>query len=632
MKRTLAVAASAVAAGSIVLISPAGPAGAAVSASSAGVAISVSATGNETVRFDCAGGSATVNTVAVTPTIACTTVQSVTVTGDGGNQIVYLDDASFAFPNLANTTATTNGGNDLVFGSEAFDTVSLGANDDGFITTITGAEDAAVNLGAGTNDSVSINGTSGADKVTLLASTTELRAYATVGAGGSKTWIFNNAESAQVQGGAGDDVLDASGVDATSGLTYTSLSGEGGDDTLVAGAKQANMGGGTGTNTFTGGPEADYAFSGSDTDTIDMKGGENRIADLDSLRSGGRTITNSTGPNDYYDVDLGGGDAVWRVRPTGATSMQAVAALNRPGIQPLPAALFEAGAYFQGYNELADRNLADLVAGSKDLFVTGGDRKDVLVDITIPSGTWSTTGTIGNGSGTVSTDAPQTGDIFLNNVGPVSLHGKWANKDRGFVHRSTRDLMFRFASTATLDEGEAFLGDGTITRKQYTASLMGTDEYRGLDVDRTFIKYLRRKPDAGGRTYWINSIRNGKALWRFRAQLFGSNEYFTKAGGTNAAYVTRAYTDVLGRAPDPSGRTYWTNKLNNGADRGAVDLQFINSAEARRRLVDDQILRFLMRKPTTTEQTTWVAKLPGATGEQELIAFLVNSNEYYGLS
>ena len=65
------------------------------------------------------------------------------------------------------------------------------------------------------------------------------------------------------------------------------------------------------------------------------------------------------------------------------------------------------------------------------------------------------------------------------------------------------------------------------------AGLMDTDEYRGLDVDRTFVKYLRRTADPAGRTYWITSIRNGKALWRFRAQLFGSNEYFTKAGGEN---------------------------------------------------------------------------------------------------
>ena len=90
---------------------------------------------------------------------------------------------------------------------------------------------------------------------------------------------------------------------------------------------------------------------------------------------------------------------------------------------------------------------------------------------------------------------------------------------------------------------------------------------------------------------------------------------------------------MLGRLPDPSGRAYWTGKLDSGADRGSVALQFINSAEFRRFIVDDQFLRFLDRKATTAEQDTWAPKITGtATGEQDLIAFLAASPEYYGRS
>ena len=93
--------------------------------------------------------------------------------------------------------------------------------------------------------------------------------------------------------------------------------------------------------------------------------------------------------------------------------------------------------------------------------------------------------------------------------------------------------------------------------------------------------------------------------------------------------MEKAYSDVLGRSPDPSGKAYWTNKLNNGADRGTVALQFLNSPESRRRLVDDQFLRFLDRYPTQGEQDDWVAKVPGATGEQDLVVFLVSSGAYF---
>ncbi len=92
--------------------------------------------------------------------------------------------------------------------------------------------------------------------------------------------------------------------------------------------------------------------------------------------------------------------------------------------------------------------------------------------------------------------------------------------------------------------------------------------------------------------------------------------------------MAKAYADVLGRAPDPSGQTYWTNKLNNGADRGSVALQFIDSPEARRRVVDDQFLRFLDSLPNAEEQASWVAALPSVNGEQALIVALVSSTEY----
>ncbi|MEZ5205029.1 MAG: DUF4214 domain-containing protein [Acidimicrobiales bacterium] len=194
---------------------------------------------------------------------------------------------------------------------------------------------------------------------------------------------------------------------------------------------------------------------------------------------------------------------------------------------------------------------------------------------------------------------------------------------------TAHDLIFAFATDGWRDATRDQLTSGSKTRLQVAQGLMDTDMYRGLDVDRVFVKYLRRTSDPSGRTFWINRLREGRALWRFRAQLFGSPEYFNKAGGTNESYVTKAYSDVLGRAPDPSGRTFWTNKLNNGADRGQVALQFLNSPESRRRLVDDQFLRFLDRLPTATEQSTWVAQIPSDDGEQRLIAFLAASTAYF---
>ena len=68
-------------------------------------------------------------------------------------------------------------------------------------------------------------------------------------------------------------------------------------------------------------------------------------------------------------------------------------------------------------------------------------------------------------------------------------------------------------------------------------------------------------------------------------------------------------------------------------DRGSVALQFINATEFRRFLIDDQFLRFLDRKPTPTEQATWMDVLAtSSTGEQELIEALAVGNDYFNRS
>jgi hypothetical protein len=159
---------------------------------------------------------------------------------------------------------------------------------------------------------------------------------------------------------------------------------------------------------------------------------------------------------------------------------------------------------------------------------------------------------------------------------------------------------------------------------------MDTDEYRGLDVDRVFVRFLHRTADPGGRAFWINGLKNGKSLTKFRAQLFGSNEYFVNSYSSVDQFVVNAYSDVLGRAPDPAGKAYWVNKINHGTGRGSVAHSFLVSSDARRQIVKDQFLRFAQRYPTTNEENTWISVLnTSSTGEQDLIAFLAASGAYY---
>ncbi|MCU1369778.1 MAG: hypothetical protein JWO77_972 [Ilumatobacteraceae bacterium] len=621
---------AAVAVASAALLVPlANPASAAVAATTSGTTVTVTATGNVSVGIGCSLGHVSVNGTVAQPSLLCSSVSKVTVNGDIGNQAVMGRD-------LNNTVFSANpklfvalgDGADTVVESDNADTLDLGPGADTLLLESGGAHDTALTLGAGT-DLLRVWGSLEEETISVSSMNADV-SVVTSTSGGPALDAVASVESVQVESYTGDDTLAASGVTDGSNLTSIFFYAGDGDDTITASAfKPTYAVGGTGTNTYNGSSAKDTFESNSNTDVIKLAGGaDNFVTDRLSLRSGGRTLTGS-GSTDRHRTELDGSDTTTRVRPgANANTAMITNSLNRTGQQLLPAN-FDRIELDYAVGAEKDRALIDVRAVHQSVTVFGDEQDNDVLDITIPTGAW-TENIVAGGTSTVNPVDPAYGSIIMNNTGAISVHGAWTNIYEGFGHRVIRDLQFRIAGDSERLTIRNNLAGSTTTRPKIITGLMDTDLYRGLDVDRTFVDYLDRQADPSGRTYWINSLHSGKSLVKFRAQLFGSNEYFTKAGGTNAQYMVAAYADVLGRKPDPSGQAYWTKKLNNGAERGQVALQFLASTEARRNIVRDQFLRFLDRQPTDGEITTWVSTLGSSTqGEQQLIAFLAASNEYY---
>ncbi|WP_421120815.1 DUF4214 domain-containing protein [Aquihabitans daechungensis] len=610
------------------------PAGAAVTAAGVGTLVNVTVTGNEAINFTCPGGNLTIQAtsgnVAVSPAKTCAEVTQITVTGDGGNQSVYgaaLDGSAFAaHPRLV---TQLNDGDDYASETLQQDNLTLGQGNDRVDLKVGSVNNNPISLDIG-DDTAVVYGTPLAD--TMVGTSVDGTAnVATTNASGVTSSSFTGAEHLRISSDSGNDTITTTGITAASTIVDAIIEGGPGNDTITDGVLRTNLFGGPGTNSLTGGPGQDAYWTESHTDSLDggNDAADEYVYDGVGLRSGGRSLTGFTA-TDNYVVQAHEGDVTMRIRPGSGSTTLFTTSLTRTGQQVIPAAIGRVSAGQAYVGALPHRGLVDVVATDDQINATLPSTGGGLIDITIPTGAF-TPQLIGNEL-LVTSSFGQINASYVDDADHYRVHGPWTNKDQGYAHRVVRDLLFRFPSDFERDVVRDQITNGIKTRAGVAQAYMGSDEYRGLDVDRVFLEYLRRVSDPGGRTYWIKSLRNGKALWRFRAQLFGSNEYFTKAGGTNASYVTKAYADVLGRAPDASGQTYWTNKLNNGADRGSVALQFINSPEARRRVVDDQFLRFLDRLPVAEEQANWVAALPTVNGEQALIAALVASAAYYDRS
>lgn len=614
-----------VVAGTAVVVG-ASPASAAVTVTSSGSVVTVTASGDTNIGFDCTSGAFTAANTAASPSISCGAVTKVIVNGDTGGQTVRgFDLERPEFAGNPYLVASLGVGDDWLIETDGADTIDMGPGSDTVFINAGGSDNVSVTMGTGVNDTAYFDGTDGPDFITATSTGSNATGSVTSNDGGSNRTV-QSVDSLVLRGLEGNDTIDANGVTAASSINSVTQFGGEGNDHVTAGVKPGTLYGNEGTNTLTGGEASMLMVSWSETDTIETgAGGNDGLFDTINGRSGGRTITGSTLRS--YSQDQDGCDAQTRIRPSGSASVVA-SSLCRPGIQNLPATVGRVSVDFD--DSVNSKGLADVVLPEGvDVDVRGDSFGDDLLDVTIPSGSW--TSSTSNGVTTIDPANSSWGNLTFRNISAATVvtHGPWSDKNESFGHRLIRDLLYRFATTTEREAISTPLANGTKTRAQIVAATMGTDEYRGNDVDRVFVRFLKRTADPGGRTYWINALRSGRSLQKFRAQLFGSNEYFTKAGGTNKAFVRAAYFDVLGRLPDPSGEAYWTNKINNGTERGQVANAFLASTEARRAIVKDQYQRFALRLPTTSEAEQWVTKLAQPTGETDLIANLAASNAYY---
>lgn len=117
------------------------------------------------------------------------------------------------------------------------------------------------------------------------------------------------------------------------------------------------------------------------------------------------------------------------------------------------------------------------------------------------------------------------------------------------------------------------------------------DQTLALDIEgvagsafRLYQAAFDRTPDTAGLSYWIHELDNAKGDMAWMANNFIISDEFRSTYGTpegvsNADFLNLVYNNVLDRAADGQGFTYWMNELDNGFDRGRVLASFSESVE-----------------------------------------------------
>jgi hypothetical protein len=91
-----------------------------------------------------------------------------------------------------------------------------------------------------------------------------------------------------------------------------------------------------------------------------------------------------------------------------------------------------------------------------------------------------------------------------------------------------------------------------------------------------------RTPDNGGFRYWTETAeKQGLSALQLANSFTHSQEFLQKFGQnpTNQDYVTKLYSNVLGRAPDKRGLDYWVHQADTGRSHEQLLVDFATSPE-----------------------------------------------------
>jgi photosystem II stability/assembly factor-like uncharacterized protein len=177
------------------------------------------------------------------------------------------------------------------------------------------------------------------------------------------------------------------------------------------------------------------------------------------------------------------------------------------------------------------------------------------------------------------------------------------------------------------------LGDYAPQRLALATTVDTSAEYRTHLVTVYYKTYLRRSPSAAEIPAPVAELAAGVTDEQLISSLVSSQEYFQNpnlGGSDNSKWLNQAYLDILGRPRDTAGSQAFLAALNNSTlTRTQVANLLLASTEYRQRLVTQLFTADLGRGPSTSELNNSVAALAAGTTDEQLIAQLVSTNEYF---
>lgn len=187
-------------------------------------------------------------------------------------------------------------------------------------------------------------------------------------------------------------------------------------------------------------------------------------------------------------------------------------------------------------------------------------------------------------------------NYFRPDIGEKSSINGFGGKDGvGIYGRDRSDYIMHiegdFVSLENKSTGEVDFVLTNIERIEFDDIRIALDDDGAAGkVYRLYTAAFNRTPDPDGYTYWLAQIDQfeeeflsylGKSLPSIASNFVASKEFETVYGAdaTNESFVTKLYQHVFNRNGNGAEISYWTNRLDAGASRADLLINFSESPE-----------------------------------------------------
>jgi hypothetical protein len=192
------------------------------------------------------------------------------------------------------------------------------------------------------------------------------------------------------------------------------------------------------------------------------------------------------------------------------------------------------------------------------------------------------------------------------------------------------EILGRDPSGFEVNRQGAEISTGQKTRRDVAEDLLESRERKSDIIAGLYEEYLGRAPDAPGMEFWLGIWDRFNGPERVQAGIIGSPEYYQTAGGTDQAWVTAMYQNILGRGAGQSEVDYHVNRLHQpGVNLQSIVLGFVYSDEFRSGMIEDWYFDYLARTPEQGGVQYWLNQMQAGQSQETIQAGLLGSQEYF---